>query len=322
MLSNGWYYRLSYFFKEYFGEKVYKVPIDVDLNCPNRDGTISSGGCIFCHIPGFSPSALRKEKSGGKEKIKNQVLSSQYKIEKVKEMEKEGFIPKKKYLAFFQSYTNTYGKISFLDSLYREALALPGIVGLSVATRPDCLSSEVLDLFEEYAKENHLWLELGIQSVHDKTLKRINRGHDYACFEEAVNKCKDRGFFVCAHIINGLPGETKEDMLETVKRLNELPLQGIKFHHLQIIKDTPLYRMYKKGEVKVIEAQEYLDILCDQLEILREDIVVHRLISDVTEKELLIAPKWRIHPGTYARLVDEELKSRESYQGKKFAEIK
>lgn len=313
MPEPGWYYRLSDFFKEKVGCKVYKIPLDAGFTCPNRDGTISFGGCIYCYNPSFSPPALRWEKKDPKNHIREQLLTY---MEKLKG---QGIpdVPGGRYLAYFQSYTNTYGDLQDMKELYEEALNTPGILGLSIATRPDCLSPEVLELLTAYARDYHIWLEVGLQSSHDRTLQLINRGHDYACFRDAVLRCRNRGIYVCAHIIDGLPGETAMDMLETVKKVNELPLQGIKFHQLQIHKATPLYPMYERGEVKVLVLEEYLDILCRQLEVLREDIAVHRLLGDVTHQDLLVAPRWRVHARNFTQRVEAELRKRNTWQGRK-----
>lgn len=223
-----------------------------------------------------------------------------------------------RYLAYFQSYTNTYGDFEEIKKLYEEALATPGILGLSIATRPDCLSPEVLDLLTVYARDYHIWLELGLQSSHDRTLRFINRGHDYACFRDTVLRCRGRGIYVSAHIIDGLPGESVADMLETVNRINELPIQGLKFHQLQVLKGTPLFALYQEGSVKILELEEYLEILYRQLDILREDITVHRLLGDVTDQDLVVAPKWRIHPGNFAQRVERALRERSTWQGKSY----
>lgn len=323
----GWYYRLSSFFKEKFGERIYKIPLDAGLTCPNRDGTVSREGCIYCYNPSFSPGALEREKNKEESRsITSQILSFQLKKEKKKayqpqggeagEVSPEKFSPQYKYLAYFQSFSNTYGPPSYLQKLYEEALFTPGVTGLSIATRPDCLDDEVLKVLENYARDYHIWLELGLQSVHDRTLKLINRGHDFACFETAVKRSAEKGIYTCAHIINGLPGENFNDMLETVKVINQLPLNGIKFHQLQVIKHTKLHDMYLKGKVQLLEKDEYLDILCDQLEHLRSDIVVHRLLSEAADADLLVAPFWHWNRASFAQQVEKELSKRGSCQGK------
>lgn len=309
----GWYYRLSQFFRENFGEKIYKIPLDAGFSCPNRDGTISTGGCIYCYNPGFSPASAARETEGKRHSIAQQVLRFQRRAEKMGK--EDNFPPRKKYLAYFQAYTNTYGDVGSLRERYEEALSLPGIVGLSIATRPDCLSSGVLDLLESYSRESHIWLEIGLQSSHNRTLELINRGHTFEQFVKAVMSIQKRGIYTCAHIINGLPGEKEQDMLETVHRLNTLPLQGIKFHQLQIMERTPLAQLHRRGELEVLTEDEYLRLICNQLEILREDIVVHRLMSEVTDGALLIAPKWQESRSNFSRRVEDELKARGTFQG-------
>ncbi|RJX29577.1 MAG: TIGR01212 family radical SAM protein [Dethiobacter sp.] len=323
----GWYYRLSTFFKEKFKEKVSKIPLDAGFSCPNRDGTISTGGCIYCCNPSFSPGALAREKTGTKPAIREQILRFQSRLEKGREdtgpeIIPEGFIPRRKYLAYFQAYSNTYASVSRLKELYEEALQTPGIIGLSIATRPDCLGPGVLELLAGYARDFHIWLELGLQSAHDRTLELINRGHNYRQFQEAVLKSQSTGIYLCAHIINGLPGEGREEMLETIHRINSLPLDGIKFHQLQIFSHTPLEWLYRQEEFKVLAMGEYLEILCDQLEILRPDVVVHRLLSEATSSDFLLAPDWHVPRALFSQLVEKELKVRRSYQGQKYAGTK
>ncbi|MGI6317365.1 MAG: TIGR01212 family radical SAM protein [Dethiobacteria bacterium] len=398
MPSPGWYYRLSRFFKETFGEKVYKIPLDAGFSCPNRDGTISTGGCIFCYNPSFSPAALDSEKKGRTLSVTEQIRSFQLRAEKKaekfearrkahEELQKhkgykahemqaaktaesscparydkvtpwegscpvsrstessrkaaqrdpettgnscsrrqsgapaapadaKNFQPRRKYLAYFQAYSNTYAPLPHLQKLYEEALSAPGIIGLSIATRPDCLGPGVLELLQSYAQKYHIWLELGLQSSSDRTLRLINRGHTYHDFEQAVLESSNRGIYICAHLINGLPGEGRAEMLETIAKINSLPLHGVKFHQLQVFRGTPLARLYEKGEVPLLSLRDYLEILCDQLELLRGDIVVHRLLSEAASEELLIAPRWDIGRSRFSQLVEGELKARGSWQGK------
>lgn len=323
MPAPGWYYRLSAFFKEKFNEKIYKIPLDAGFSCPNRDGTLSTKGCIFCYNPSFSPGALLREKAGAGLSIREQILRFQFRHEKAPVDTVPGtppgdFTPRRKYLAYFQSYSNTYAPVARLKELYEEALQVPGIVGLSIATRPDCLSPEVLELLAGYARRFHLWLELGLQSAHDATLRLINRGHSYAQFREAVLNSRSRGIYLCVHVINGLPGEGLEQMLETIRRINSLPLDGIKFHQLQVFRNTPLEGLYRQNRFSVLTRQEYLEILCSQLEILRPDIVVHRLLAEATGDDVLLAPHWRSPRALFSQLVEKELINRGSYQGKKY----
>jgi uncharacterized protein len=318
--TSGWYYRLSSFFREKFQQKIFKIPLDAGFTCPNRDGTISKEGCIFCYNPSFSPGALEREKEKQWFTIKEQITRFQIKMEKSQEHgdteASDLFIPRKKYLAYFQSYSNTYAPLHRLKELYEEALQIPGVIGLSIGTRPDCLSQEVLELLSSYARDYHVWLELGLQSAHDRSLKFINRGHSYSDFEDAVLQSQNKGIFLCVHIINGLPGENRAEMLETVRMINSLPLNGIKFHQLQIFKGTALSQLYSKGKINLLSIDEYLGIICDQLEILRQDLVVHRLLSEATTAEMLLAPHWQVSRAGFSQLVERELKSRGSWQGK------
>ncbi len=357
MPPSGWYYRLSRFFKDKFGEKVFKIPVDAGFTCPNRDGTIATQGCIFCYNPSFSPAVLRnegrearneergtrsekwgtgnegrgardEELGNGKKEvqvgpIREQLLHFQINAEKRKIGDEQKntatsiaeFKPQRKYLAYFQAYSNTYAPLATLQKLYEEALETPGIIGLSIATRPDCLNEEVLELLATYAQDFHIWLELGLQTAHDHTLTLINRGHTYAQFEQAVLASSNRGIYICAHIINGLPGESRQEMLTTVHRLNQLPLHGIKFHQLQVLHKTALAKLYSQGKVEAMTLNYYLNVLCDQLGILRPDIAVHRLLSEVTDSKLLIAPHWQVSRASFARMVEKELQLRNSYQG-------
>ena len=304
---------MSQFFRDKFGEKVFKIPVDAGFTCPNRDGTIATKGCIFCYNPSFSPAILNA--SIREQLLRFQINAERRKREPCDEQENIAiaiaeFKPQRKYLAYFQAYSNTYAPPATLRKLYTEALETPGIIGLSIATRPDCLNEEVLELLATYAQDFHIWLELGLQTSHDHTLALINRGHTYAQFEQAVLSSSNRGIYLCAHIINGLPGESRQDMLTTVRRLNQLPLHGIKFHQLQVLHKTALATLYHQGKVEVMSLNYYLDVLCNQLEILRPDIVVHRLLSEVTDNKLLIAPHWQVSRASFAQMVEKKLRLR------------
>ncbi len=317
----GWYNRLSRFFKERFGERVTKIPLDAGLTCPNRDGTLSREGCIFCHNPAFSPAVAQREHENQLVDVQKQIGHFQWRSENRSELPpgKTGptrdFIPRKRYLAYFQSYSNTYGPLPLLERLYNEALQTPGMVGLSVATRPDCLEPEVLDLLTALAQRYHIWLELGLQSAHDRTLKLINRGHTFACFQEAVNACRGRGLYICVHLINGLPGEDPPAMLETAVQLATLPIHGVKFHQLQIMAGTSLEQLYRQGAVNPLSQTAYLDIICNQLEVLPAPIVVHRLMAETPRRDLLLAPDWHVQRAQFAGMVEEELRRRGTWQG-------
>jgi len=299
----GWFYRLSSFFRRKFGEPVYKIPIDAGFSCPNRDGTIGLDGCSYCYNPSFAPFS----RSDTAVSISEQIIRGMKKNKQAL------------YLAYFQSYTNTYGPLDHLKALYDEALSNSEVIGLSIATRPDCISEGILEMLENYADRCHLWIEYGLQSAHDNTLNRINRGHDSASFAEAVNLTRNRGIYTCAHIILGLPGETPSMMYKTIDFLNRLGVDGVKFHHLQVIRHTTLAGQYMQGEVCVYEkAEDYIPILCNCLEKLSPGIVIHRLASQATSEALLIAPHWPESAGEIASLVEHELKIRGTHQGSLF----
>jgi len=296
----GWYYRLSAFFRDRFGSPVYKIPLDAGFSCPNRDGTIGTDGCSYCYVPSFAP--FRRKESP---------LSIAAQIERGKK-KKSGA----QYLAYFQSYTNTYAPVEKLKELYEQALADKEVIGLSVATRPDCISLEAIDMLENLACRCHLWVEYGLQSSHDPTLNKINRGHNTNAFTTVIKLTRGRGIYTCAHIILGLPGETLAMMLKTIDYLNGLKVDGVKFHHLQVIKQTALANDYAMGLVPVYEnLEDYIPILCDCLEHLSPSIVIHRLASQVASEDLLIAPHWPESAGQIASAVEEELKKRVTYQG-------
>lgn len=298
----GWYYSLNSFFRKRFGEPVYKIPIDAGFSCPNRDGTTGFQGCSYCYNPSFSPFSDRGE---------GVPVAAQ--IERGKKKTRPS-----RYLAYFQSYTNTYAPPENLKKLYDEALSDSEVIGISIATRPDCISEEIITLLEGYAKRCHLWIEYGLQSAHDSTLKKINRGHDTGSFTDAVALTRNRGIYICAHIILGLPGETTEMMLETIDFLNTTGVDGVKFHHLQVIKNTTLAEQYAREKVAVYKkAEDYIPVLCDCLEQLSPEIVIHRLASQAASKELLIAPHWPESAGQIAASVEAELIKRGTWQGYK-----
>lgn len=338
MTAPGWYYRLGSFFKERFGERVIKIPLDVGLTCPNRDGTLSEKGCIFCFNPAFSPAAAERETEGEtgwetgweteKESgndIRRQIRFFQWKMETRVRHDAAGantslepplsFVPRHKYLAYFQAYSNTYGSLSLLERLYSEALQAPGIIGLSIATRPDCLGADVLDLLTGLARRSHIWLELGLQSAHDRTLQLINRGHTYACFAQAAEACQGRNLYLCVHLINGLPGEDPSQMLATAKQIATLPVHGVKFHQLQVLAGTPLESLYRQGEVSPLSQAQYLQIVCNQLEVLPVGMAVHRLLAETPRRNLLLAPHWQVTRARFAAMVEDELRRRGTWQG-------
>lgn len=301
--TNKRYHTLDYFYKQKFGCKVFKVSLNAGFSCPNIDGTKGKGGCIYCSSMG----------SGEHAGSINEPLEIQF--EKVKENLLLKW-PNSKYIGYFQARTNTYAPVKELKEKYESILKLPNVVGLNIATRPDCISDECLDYLEELNKKTFLTIELGLQSIHEKTIKLINRCHSLECFEEMVEKLRRKNINVVVHIINGLPFETKEMMLDTVKYLNKLDIQGIKIHMLHILKNTNLEKLYHLTKFHVLTREEYVDIVCDQLEYLNEKIVINRITGDPDIKDL-IEPTWLIKKFCVLNEIDKEMVRRDSYQGKK-----
>lgn len=295
------YHTLNYFLREKFGEKVFKISLDAGFSCPNRDGTISSGGCVFCSERGSGDFAGDRKFS----------ITSQF--QEVKSMMKKKW-KGDKYIAYFQPYTNTYAPIEILKDKYEEALMQKGVVGLAIATRPDCLDEEVLNLLSEINKRTYLWVELGLQTVNDDIGEIINRGYGLSTFEKALKELRNRNIDVVVHTIFGLPSETKQDMINTIKYLSHKDVQGLKIHLLHLMEGTPLVNIYEKGQLKFLTQEEYIDIVCESIGIIREDIVIHRLTGD-SPRDLLIGPKWSLKKWEILNSIDKELESRGIYQG-------
>ena len=299
--SNKRYYTLDYFYKHKFGCKVFKVSLNAGFTCPNKDGKVGLGGCIYCSKTGSGEYAGDKKKD----------LVTQF--NEVKELMLKKW-PKAKYIGYFQANTNTYAPVNILKEKYESILKLDNVVGISIATRPDAISEECLDYLEKLAKKTYLTIELGLQTIHEETSKFINRCHDLKCFEDMVMKLRKRNINIVVHIINGLPYETKDMMIDTVKYLSKLDIQGIKIHMLSILKDTKLAQIYKDKKFKLISRDEYIDIVCDELEYLREDIVVNRITGDPKVSDL-IEPDWLIKKVSIINDIDKEMNKRDSYQG-------
>lgn len=295
------FHSLNYFLKTKFGEKIVKIPIDAGFTCPNRDGTLSDKGCIFCGGRG-----------SGDFTFQNLSITAQfYKyIEKI-----QSKWPNAKYIPYFQAFTNTYGDIEYLKKCYYEAIALKNTVGLSIATRPDCLNSEILSLLEEISKKTFLIIELGFQTAKPETAVLINRCYENHVFEKAVKDLKNIGANVVCHTILGLPHETKEDMLNTVKYAVNMGIDGIKLHLLYICENTQIGEMYKKNMFKALEKEEYIDILISAIEIIPENIVIHRLTGDAPREEL-IAPLFALKKFEVLNKIDESFKKKNTWQGK------
>ncbi len=299
--SNKRYHTLDYFYKTKFNSKVFKVSLNAGFSCPNLDGTLSNKGCIYCSNSGSGEFAGNV----------NDDLVTQF--NNVKDMISHKW-PNSKYIAYFQAHTNTYAPVTTLKEKYESVLNLNNVIGLSIATRPDAISDDCLDYLEELNKRTFLTVELGLQTIHEKTSILINRCHTLECFKNCVNKLRKRNINVVVHIINGLPYETKEMMIGTVKYLNNLDIQGVKIHMLHIIKGTNLEKLYKETNFHVLTKDEYVDIVCDQLEYLREEIVINRITGDPKIDDL-IEPFWLVKKFDVLNSIDKEMVRRNSYQG-------
>lgn len=301
------YHSLDYMLRERFGEKVYKVTLNGGMSCPNRDGKIGTRGCIFCSEGGSGDFAADVSLS-----ITEQI-NSQIRILSQKR-------PIRKYIAYFQAYTNTYASVEYLKKIFTEAMEHPEIVALSIGTRPDCLGEDVLELLEELNKKKPVWIELGLQTMHEHTAQYIRRGYRLSCFEKALTELQSRKIEVIVHTILGLPGETKEDILATMEYLNSRKIQGIKLQLLHVLKGTDLAQDYLDEKFAVYERQEYLDLLRECLEHLDPSIVIHRMTGD-GPAELLLAPLWAGRKREVLNLLHHQMKEKGSFQGKAFCDF-
>lgn len=300
------YHSFDYMLKERFGEKIYKVALNGGMTCPNRDGTLGNRGCIFCSAGGSGDFAGNRQDSIT-EQIEKQASSIR---------EKRGA---SKFIAYFQAYTNTYAPVEYLRKIYTEAISHPDIVALSIGTRPDCLDEEILNLLEELNRQKPVWIELGLQTIHESTAKYIRRGYPLSCFDQAVSELRKRNLEVIVHTILGLPGESEKEILSTILYLNRKDIQGIKLQLLHVLKGTDLADDYLAGKFQVYTMEEYLDLVLDCLEHLNPDIVIHRLTGD-GPKDLLIAPLWSSAKKTVLNTLHHECKIRHSFQGKQYKE--
>ncbi|MDG5787757.1 TIGR01212 family radical SAM protein [Evansella sp. AB-P1] len=296
------YYTWSAHLKQHFGEKVFKVSLDGGFDCPNRDGNVASGGCTFCSERGSGDFAGNRRDD----------LITQFNTIKEKLHQKW---KSAKYIGYFQAYTNTYAPVEELKEMYEVILEQEGVVGLSIATRPDCLPDDVVEYLADLNKRTYLWVELGLQTVHEKTASLINRAHDYECYVEGVKKLRKHNIRVCSHIINGLPLETYDMMMETAKEVAQLDVQGIKIHLLHLLKKTPMVKQYEKGMLQFMSLEEYVNLVCDQLEVIPESMIIHRLTGD-GPADLMIGPMWSLNKWEVLNSIDAELKRRNSWQGK------
>lgn len=300
------YLAFSRYLRERFGARVYRVTLDAGFTCPNVDGTVTTGGCVYCDNRSFSPNR-RLPRSAIRDQLHRGIVSMRQRY------------GADKFLAYFQAATNTYAPVDKLRRLYDEALDHPDIVGLAIGTRPDCVPDPILDLLQGYARDRYVCLELGLQSRHDRSLDWMNRGHHFDAFVDAVRRCQGRGLDLCAHVILGLPGESTEDMLATADALASLPVHAVKIHNLHVVRDTPMEKMYRAGEVPMLEFEEYVPVVCDFLERLPATMVIHRLSGDAPP-DYLVAPLWCLDKPQLLRAINAELEKRDSWQGKKVKE--
>ncbi|WP_071461281.1 TIGR01212 family radical SAM protein [Bacillus massilinigeriensis] len=296
------YHTWNYHLRQTFGQKIFKIALDGGFDCPNRDGTVAYGGCTFCSAAGSGDFAgdRRQEISEQFQRVK----------EKMHTKWKDG-----NYMAYFQAYTNTHAPVSELRVMFEAALSQDGVVGLSIATRPDCLPDDVVNYLAELSERTYLWVEMGLQTIHEQTALLVNRAHDFSMYVEGVEKLRQHGIRVCTHIINGLPKESTAMMLETAKEVAKLDVQGIKIHLLHLLKGTPMVKQYEKGLLKFLSFEEYVKLVCDQLEILPPEMIVHRITGD-GPIDLMIGPMWSVNKWEVLNAIDAELKKRNSWQGK------
>ena len=301
------YHSFDYMLKERFGEKIYKVALNGGMTCPNRDGTLGNRGCIFCSAGGSGDFAGNRQDS-----ITQQIEKQASSIR-----QKRGVA---KFIAYFQAYTNTYAPVDYLRKIYTEAISHPDIVAVSIGTRPDCLDKDILQLLDELNQKKPVWVELGLQTIHETTAQYIRRGYPLSCFEQAVSELRKRNLDVIVHTILGLPCENRNDILSTIEYLNHQDVQGIKLQLLHVLKGTDLADDYLAGKFQVYTMEEYLDLVIDCLEHLNPEIVIHRLTGD-GPKDLLIAPLWSSAKRTVLNTLHRKCKLQHSFQGKKYKPI-
>jgi len=296
------YHSWNYHLKNQFGEKIFKVALDGGFDCPNRDGTVAHGGCTFCSAAGSGDFAGDRVDD----------LETQFNDVKDR-MHKKW--PHAKYMGYFQAYTNTHAPVEELREKFECILKQENVIGLSIGTRPDCLPDDVVDYLAELNERTYLWVELGLQTMHQATSDLVNRAHDMDCYIEGVNKLRKHNINVCTHIINGLPGEDHQMMLDTAKAVSEMDVQGIKIHMMHLLKGTPMVKQYEKGLLTFMTRDQYIQLVVDQLELLPKEMIIHRITGD-GPPELLIGPMWSMSKWEVLNAIDAELVKRDSYQGK------
>lgn len=293
-----------------FGEKIFKVPIDAGFDCPNRDGTVARGGCTFCTVSGSGDLILEPDAP----------IEVQFKAEVAQFHKKWPGV--KKYIAYFQNFTNTHGPVEILRERFEAAVSQPDVVGISIGTRPDCLPDDVIDYLAELNERMEVWIDLGLQTTFEKTSDLINRAHDYQTYVDAVARLRKHDINVCVHLINGLPGENHEMMLENVRRMVlDTDIQGVKLHLLHLMKNTKMQRDYHEGRLQLLSQDEYTNIICDQLELIPKEIVIHRLTGDAP-RDLIIGPMWSLKKWEVLNAIDSEMERRGSVQGCKNVRLK
>lgn len=303
--TNKRYHTWDYHLKHRFGEKVFKVALDGGFDCPNRDGTVAHGGCTFCTVSGSGDFA------------QSRIDPLPIQMQKGIQMMHQKWPNVKSYIAYFQNFTNTHAPVEVLRHRYEQVVNERGVVGIMIATRPDCLPPETIEYLAELNERYYMWVELGLQSIHEETSRIINRAHDYACYLEAVKNLRRHNIPVCTHLINGLPGESYEMMMESVKRVClDSDIQGLKIHLLHLMKNTKMVRDYYEGRLQFLEQDQYVKLVCDQLEVIAPEIVIHRITGDAP-RETLIGPMWSMKKWEVLNAIDHELDQRNTFQGKR-----
>jgi radical SAM protein (TIGR01212 family) len=295
----------STYLKQRFGGRVHKISIDAGFGCPNRHGGRDAHGCLFCDPGGSGAVGIER----------NEPIPVQ--IERAKELMRRKYRAKY-FIAYFQPFSNTFAPVEVLRDCYDQAMAVEDVVGLAVGTRPDCLPDETLDLLAEYHQQSYFWLELGLQTIHNRTLDFLRRGHDYQCFLDAYQRAKHRGIKICVHLILGLPGESRDDMLATAEEMARLKVDGVKLHLLHVLEGTPLGELYQQGQIEMFEMQEYVELAVDVIERLPPETLIQRLTGD-GPRHILLAPLWSMSKWEVLNAIDAELERRGSIQGLKYS---
>mgnify|MGYP002727386761 FL=1 len=305
------YNTLNDYYREIFGEKIFKVPIDAGFDCPNRDGTVAHGGCTFCTVSGSGDAIVAPDAP-----IRDQFY------EEIDFMHRK-WPEVKKYLVYFQNFTNTHDTVDVIRERYEQAINEPGVVGINIGTRPDCLPDETIAYIAELSERMHVTVELGLQTTYDETSKIINRAHTYDLYVKTVKRLRELApkVEIVSHLINGLPGENHEMMVENVRRcVTDNEIDGIKLHLLHLMTSTKMQRDYHEGRLKLLSMDEYVNIICDQLEIIPKNIVIHRITGDAP-RDMLIGPMWSLKKCEVLNAIDKEMERRGSYQGCKLEEV-